>query len=43
MAGFNYNLNPAHVYSLLIDNIKMSEVMSDPVEAKRYGVDYLRA
>jgi hypothetical protein len=41
MAGFNADYVPLSVYTLAVDNIRLSEIKSDPQEAKQYGVDHL--
>jgi len=43
MAGFNAEYTPHTVYNLAVDNIKLSEIKSNPQEAKDYGVEYLFA
>jgi hypothetical protein len=41
MVGFNADHIPSNVYNLVIDNIKLNEVLHDKDEAKRFGVDHL--
>jgi hypothetical protein len=41
IVGFNPDYNPRQVYNLLVDNIKLNEVKNDPIDSKRYGVNYL--
>ena len=44
MVGFNADYKPYTVYNLLVDNLRVDEVKSDPKEAKEYGVDqYFKA
>ena len=39
MIGFNHTYSPQTVYTLLVDNIRLSEIKDDPAEARQYGVD----
>ena len=41
MIGFNANYSPVNVYTLVVDNIRLSEIKDDPAEARQYGVDHL--
>jgi triacylglycerol lipase len=41
MIGFSHDFKPVNVYSLLVDNIKLSEIKSNQQEARNYGVDHL--
>lgn len=41
MVGFNIDHNPTNVYNLVVDNIKLTEVLRDEEEAKKFGVDNL--
>ena len=43
MIGFNHRYSPVNVYTLLVDNIRLSEIKDDPAEARQYGVDHLFA
>jgi hypothetical protein len=43
MAGFNSGYQPRTVYNLLVDNLRMAEIMEDPREARDYGVEQFRA
>jgi len=40
MIGFNSNYSPVNVYTLVVDNIRLSEIKDDPAEARQYGVDH---
>jgi hypothetical protein len=40
MIGFNPNYSPVNVYTLVVDNIRLSEIKDDPAEARQYGVDH---
>jgi hypothetical protein len=40
MIGFNHTYSPQTVYTLLVDNIRLSEIKDDPAEARQYGVDH---
>lgn len=41
LVGFNSDFQPNQVYSLIVDNLRLSEIKDDPTEAKQYGVDHL--
>lgn len=42
MAGFNEpDYSPMSCYSLVIDNIRLTEIKNNPSEAKKFGVDHL--
>jgi len=43
IAGFNSEYQPRTVYNLLVDNLRMAEIMEDPREARDYGVDQFRS
>lgn len=40
IVGFNYEYMPYTVYKLVVDNLRISEIKDDPMEAKLYGVDH---
>jgi len=41
IVGFNPSYKPNTVYTLIVDNIRLSEIKEDPKEARDYGVDHL--
>lgn len=41
MVGFNADHFPSNVYNLVIDNLRLHEVLQNPKDAQRYGVDHL--
>jgi hypothetical protein len=41
MVGFNPDYVPSQVYSLVADNIRLSEIIQNKKEAAQYGVDHL--
>lgn len=41
MAGFSADHYPANVYNLVVDNIRLNEVLRNEEEAQRFGVDHL--
>ncbi len=41
MGGLNPDHNPANVYNLIADNIRLSEIKNNKKEAYKYGVEYL--
>ncbi len=43
IAGFNSEFQPSQLYTLIVDNLRLSEIKDDPAEAKQYGVDHLFA
>ena len=40
IVGFNYEYMPYTVYKLVVDNLRLSEIKDDPLEAKLFGVDH---
>lgn len=42
MAGFNApSYVPMSCYSLIVDNIRLTEIKNNPKDAKKYGVNHL--
>ena len=41
LVGFNFEYKPKIVYSTIVDNLRLSEIKDDPIEAREYGVEHL--
>ena len=41
MVGFNADVKPVHVYNLIMDNLKLREVLKDENATLEYGVQHL--
>lgn len=41
VVGFNPDYLPYTIYTMLVDNLRLSEIKDDPREAREYGVDAL--